>query len=67
VITLITYSSVETVLLDRDRDLLILKNVICSVVNLFIIFFMMFIGNRAITQSKKLSLKKEDELQPLRF
>jgi hypothetical protein len=28
---------------------------------------MMFLGNRAITQSKKLSLKKEDESQPLKF
>ena len=67
VVTLITYSSIETVLLDRDGGMLVLKNVICSAVNLAIIVFMMFIGNRAITQSKKLSLKKEDELQPLRF
>lgn len=70
IVTLVTYSSIETVLLDRnhnDPDILVLKNIICSLINIFIIVFMMFLGNRAITQSKKLSLKKEDDTQPLKF
>ena len=47
--------------------MLLVKNIICSLINLCIVVFMMFLGNRAITQSKKLSLKKEDENQPLKF
>jgi large-conductance mechanosensitive channel len=68
IVTLITYSSIETTLPNNDdNDILVVKNIICSTINICIIVFMMFLGNRAITQSKKLSLKKEDDNQPLKF
>lgn len=55
--TLITYTTVE-VTVDGEGDDVIVKNIICTSINICIIIFMMFLGNRAITQSKKLSLKK---------
>jgi len=58
-VTLISYSIVESVN-DQDNNYIV-RNILCEGVNILIVLLMMFIGNRAITHSKKLSLKKEEE------
>jgi hypothetical protein len=55
--TLLVYSIIEGVHLWTD---LMVKNVVCAVVNILIILLMMFVGKRAITLSKKLMFKKEE-------
>ena len=59
-VTLSIYSIVESVV---ANDALVVKNIVCSAVNILIVLLMMFIGKRAITLSKKLSLRKEEEPQ----
>lgn len=44
-------------------DTLVVKNIVCSAVNILIVLLMMFVGKRAITLSKKLSLRKEEDPQ----
>jgi hypothetical protein len=58
VVILLLYSALEAGFGSFEY---LLRNVICSVINILIILVMMFVGKRAITLSKKLSLKKEDE------
>ena len=54
VVSLILYSIVESVL--GESEMVVRNGVSCSV-NVVIILLMMFVGKRAITLSKKLSLK----------
>ncbi len=54
------YSIVESVV---ATDTLVVKNIVCSAVNILIVLLMMFVGKRAITLSKKLSLRKEEDPQ----
>jgi len=58
VVVLVLYSALEAGLGSSEY---LIRNVICCMANILIILVMMFVGKRAITLSKKLSLKKEDE------
>lgn len=53
-VTLILYSIVESVVGESE---MVVRNVVSCSVNGVIILLMMFVGKRAITLSKKLSLK----------
>ncbi len=60
VITLITYSAIEAKLFSEDKlnTGYIQRTIICEAINITIGLVIMFIGSRAITFSKKLSLHK---------
>ena len=58
IVVLVLYSALEA---GKGSEDYLLRNIICSLVNILIIVVMMFVGKRAITLSKKLSLKKEDD------
>ena len=53
-VTLVLYSIIESVLGEEE---MVVRNVVSCSVNVVIILLMMFVGKRAITLSKKLSLK----------
>jgi hypothetical protein len=57
VVTVIAYSLIES---SEGYEFEVERNLICSGVNIIIMILMMFVGSRAITHSKRLSLKKED-------
>jgi hypothetical protein len=59
-IALFVYTLIEAEL--SPDTLIYIRNIACSSANAAIILIMMIIGKRAITLSKKLSLKKEEEM-----
>lgn len=62
-ITMVIFSIVEVFVANED---LAIRTIVCAAVNMLMVLLMLFIGKRAITLSKKLSLKKEDDLHPKR-
>ncbi len=58
IVSLVMYSTLLAILTSGD---LMIRTVVCSIINILIVSLMIVIGKRAITLSKKLSLKKEED------